>query len=186
MVVDESYKLCGVMVREFRGKKFLSTSKENCSIEVIGDIGAVEEGDSEDESVLGSGNTVPLKNVRVVGVSLLDTYSGCIKCAAKLLPDSEDPDLGTCVKCNIMQCMDDSKTELTAQIMIRICSGGLIPLRAFGKIVQDIAQKSGDQITKASLLKAKPFNIVHKDGIIRSVTRNVPKVYQSLPGTSST
>ena len=73
MVVDESYKLCGVMVREFRGKKFLSTSKENCSIEVIGDIGAVEEGDSEDESVLGSGYTVPLKNVCVVGVSLLDT-----------------------------------------------------------------------------------------------------------------
>ena len=36
--------------------------------------------------------------------------SGCIKCAAKVLPDSEDPDLGTCVKCNIMQCMDNSKT----------------------------------------------------------------------------
>ena len=32
-------------MREFRGKTFHSTSKENCTIEVIGDIGVVEEGD---------------------------------------------------------------------------------------------------------------------------------------------
>lgn len=45
------YKFSGVVVREFKGKKFLSTAKENCSILKIYDIGCVEEGDEESEGV---------------------------------------------------------------------------------------------------------------------------------------
>ena len=45
---DESYRLSGMMVWEYRGKKFLSTSKENSEIEVIDDIGDVEEESDEE------------------------------------------------------------------------------------------------------------------------------------------
>ena len=43
MTADLSYRLSGMMVREFRGKKFLSTSKEYSQIEEIKDIGDVED-----------------------------------------------------------------------------------------------------------------------------------------------
>ena len=39
----KSYRMTGMMVREFRGRKFLSTSKANSKIEPISDIGGVEE-----------------------------------------------------------------------------------------------------------------------------------------------
>lgn len=50
-MMDEggSYRLCGMVVREFRGEKFLSTSKENSTIEAIDDIGDVEEEEGTDE-----------------------------------------------------------------------------------------------------------------------------------------
>ena len=44
-----SYKLCGMVVREFMGKKFLPTSKQNSTIEAIDDIGDVEEEEGTDE-----------------------------------------------------------------------------------------------------------------------------------------
>ena len=44
-----SYKLCGMVVREFRGEKFLPTSKQNSTIEAIDDIGDVEEEEGTDE-----------------------------------------------------------------------------------------------------------------------------------------
>jgi hypothetical protein len=37
----QSYKLSGIMVREYSGKNFLSTSKENSTITKIDDIGPV-------------------------------------------------------------------------------------------------------------------------------------------------
>ena len=46
-----SYRLSGMMVREFRGKKFLSTSKEMSAIERISDIGVVEEEEDESKTV---------------------------------------------------------------------------------------------------------------------------------------
>ena len=48
----------GMMVREFRGKKFLSTSKEDCIIKKIDDIGSVEESsENEDDGGLTIGMT---------------------------------------------------------------------------------------------------------------------------------
>lgn len=49
----EEDRVKGLMVREFRSKKFLSTSKDNCDIEVMDDIGSIEEGEEgEEEDVL--------------------------------------------------------------------------------------------------------------------------------------
>ena len=46
----ESYKLTGMMVREFKGKKFLFTSKDKSAFESIADIGVLEEGEGEKDS----------------------------------------------------------------------------------------------------------------------------------------
>lgn len=55
MEEGNSYRAKGLRVREFRGNKVLSTSKENCEIEKIDDIGAVvEEGSEEEDNLLES------------------------------------------------------------------------------------------------------------------------------------
>lgn len=98
-------------------------------------------------------------------MSQLEKYTGCMKCASKIFPDNKDPDIGTCVKCQTMQCMDAGKEEVVAHIMVRVTNGNL-PLRVFGRVVEDIAQEPAGTITMASLLKAKPFTMFHKDGTI--------------------
>lgn len=110
--------------------------------------------------------------MRVVGVTQLDKYAGCMKCTSKIFADRDDPDIGSCAKCNTVQCMDSAKEELVAHVMVRV-GGGNLALRVFGKVVEDIAQKPGEQITMASLLKAKAFTMFHKDGIIQSIVRKL-------------
>lgn len=53
MEEGSSYRGEGLMVREYKGKKFLSTSQENCKIVKIEDIGSIEElEESEEEDAL--------------------------------------------------------------------------------------------------------------------------------------
>ena len=76
------------------------------------------------------------------------------------------------------QSLDAARIGIVAHMMIKTASGcssdgGYLPLRAFGNTVSDIAQRDVEQITKVSLLKASPFTIFHRDGIIQSITRQL-------------
>ena len=71
--VGASYKLSGMMVREFDGKKFLSMPKQDAEITSIPDIGAV----MEEECAVAAGCYM---EDAVIGVVLLDTYSSCCIC----------------------------------------------------------------------------------------------------------
>ena len=165
------------MVREYRGRKFLSTSKDGSFITKVDDISQVQEATSEDEGDtdnLQISKTHYWEGIRVSGVLQLNTYSGCMKCKAKVLPLTDDPEFGQCVKCQMMQCMADVNKELSAQLLIKLPTGQ-ITLRAFGKTILDIAQRpagAGD-ISQISLLKAAPFNMSYKNGIIQTVTRKI-------------
>ena len=78
--------------------------------------------------------------------------------------------LGHCSKCQMTQCLDSSSNGLMAKLML--ASGGTkYTLCAFGKVVTTIADTPSDQITITTLLKAKPFKMIHVDGIIQSVSR---------------
>ena len=74
-----------------------------------------------------------------------------MKCGTKVVLDDGDPEIGTCVKCKMMQCT--GKEELSAHIMVKAKKN--IQLRAFGKVVEDISLKPSGEITTASLLKQK-------------------------------
>ena len=76
-------------------------------IEEISDIGEVEEGQSDCGEENSSCDNLPgtLHDVRV-GVIALEKYSGCLKCTAKLAAEDDDPELGKCVKCGMVQCID--------------------------------------------------------------------------------
>ena len=170
MEEEGSYRLGGLMVRELRKQKFLSTSKQSSIIEKISDIGDVEEGDSDEGGSSGDNFPGTLHNVRVVRVVALEKYSGCIKCTAKVTTDEDDPELGKCVNCGMLQCIDTASQQLRAQLMIKGV-GNILTLRAFGKVVESIAQKPAEDVTMAVLLKAAAFDVVHRDGIVRSITR---------------
>lgn len=95
-------------------------AKENSTIERIENIGDVEEEKSNEESSTSDkGCGVQLNDVHVVRVVHLDSYNGCIKCNAKLIPDEEDTDLGQCVKCKMMQCMEVVTWELSVQLVVK-------------------------------------------------------------------
>lgn len=170
--VDKSYKLSGMVVREFRRRKFLSTSKEKSTIKVVQDIGEVVTESESQDSI--SDMTPPsyswVRDVRVVGVMHVDKYICCLKCKTKLVPDSEDADLGHCSKCDMVQCLDGGSKGLMAKLMIASAAENL-SLCAFGKIVENIAEKPVGEVSIATLLKANPFKMIHVDGIIQNVSR---------------
>ena len=72
------YKLSGVVVREFKGKKFLSTAKNNCNIIKISDIGCVEEGEDCDNETTLFDHLQPAKHVTllIVGYKLCYIHFG--------------------------------------------------------------------------------------------------------------
>ena len=168
----KSYELNGMVVREFRGRKFLSTSKDKSDIIAVDDIGEITEETEDDDSATNM--THPsyswIRNVLVVGVMNLDKYICCINCNTKLVPDAEEPDLGHCSKCQMIQCLDSGSKGIMAKLML--ASGPQkYTLRAFRKVIENIADKPADDISITVLLKAQPFKMIHVDGIIQSVSR---------------
>ena len=106
----------------------------------------VEEGDSGGLAKLADG-------VRVVGVDRLTLYNGCLKCSLKV------EEVGECVKCKMIQSMDDCKRSISAQMTVTLSSGSLMTLRAFDRVVLDIIQEESESVTAKMLIKAKSFRV---------------------------
>ena len=82
---------------KYKGKKFLSTSREGSTITAIDVIGPVLEvcsDDDEDHDNLHTHKTNYWENIHISGVLQLDSYSGCMKCTAKVLPLLDDAVFG--------------------------------------------------------------------------------------------
>ena len=74
LCVDKCYKLCGLLVRTYKGKKYLSVPKDGFRVSDIDDIGVVE-------------GTIPerkLTAVSVAGVKYFETFQGCYSCSGKV------------------------------------------------------------------------------------------------------
>ena len=169
----KSYRFTGMMVREFKGKKFLSTSKSDSKVEEIADIGEVEVDEEEEVEEGGSGGLEKLVNgVRVVGVDRLTLYNGCLKCSSKVEVDVDDEEVGECIKCKMIQSMDDCKRSILAQMTVKLPNCFLMTLRAFDRVVLDIIQDESENVTAKMLIKAKSFSMYHRNGIMQSISRD--------------
>ena len=169
---DSSYQLKGVTVRQFRGKRFLSTSKGVSCIIKADDIGSVDEQEEEDYDISDS-TTSTVKNAQIVGVLDMQTYSSCVKCGSKVIPDEDDDDLCECVKCKMTQCQEFTQKQLSVRIMLQSQTQQVV-LRAFGKSITDILQTPNidpTKVTKSMLLRAEPFSLAYSGGIIQSTRR---------------
>ena len=89
----------------------------------------------------------------------LNKYVCCINCNTKITPDAEESDLGHCSKCDMTQCIDNCSNGITAKL--------LLP----DLLKNDNADEPANEVTNITLLQAKPFKMIHMDGIIQSVSR---------------
>ena len=77
-----------------------------------------------------------------------------------------------CTKCKMIQCMDDCKCSISAQLTVKT-NDSIMTLCAFDKVVYSITQKrSSENVSTKVLVKAKPFAMYHLTGIIQSISRD--------------
>ena len=74
---NSSYQLSGLMVHTFRNKTYLSILKDDFQIEVISDIGDVEDNIEEN-------NEREMDGAVVVGVKSFDIYNAFYSCKGKV------------------------------------------------------------------------------------------------------
>ena len=173
---DKSYRFKKMMVRLFKGKKFLSTSKTDSDIEPIDDVGEVEISDEAQlkEEVGGSeGSGRLVKGVRIIGIDRMTQYKGCVKCSGRIEECADDDELGECTRCHMIQCLDVCKQNISAQLTMKGSDGIPLTLRVFNKVLFNIVQKQQPlDITPKMLLKAPTFHLRHLNGVVQSVTRD--------------
>ena len=128
---------------------------ENSSIQPIYDIGPVVPDDHYgfDVGNINIGKLADqLQDVKVVGVIYLDDHKKCIKCASKVAGVTDDPEIGKCSKCVMLQCIEACQSSVTSRLMIKSTSDSGMPL--------DIVMTTqNDSVTSLSLLKAPLFNV---------------------------
>ena len=85
----------------------------------------------------------------------------------------DDPELGKCSKCAMMQCLDSCESTLNSRLMIKSSTNDNIPitLLAFSNVLNQKLIVANCAVTEISLLKAPPFSISFKHGIIHSASR---------------
>ena len=160
------------MVREFRGKKSLSTSKEECIIKKIDDIGSVEENSENEDDGLIIG--MRKEDVRVIGVDRIDRYDSCLKCGDRVKVDEEDDAFCQCEKCEMVQDKNECKKMITALLTLKCQNGERLYMRVFEQVLKDITGKSSnEEVTGKGLIKAKQFNVVCRDRVITPITHKV-------------
>lgn len=81
---------------------------EGATIAEIADIGDVKENDVPDEFTT-------FADAEVVGVLTLKSYSTCLACKSEVTPTMGK--LGSCTKCDMLQCIDWCKKQLNAKLV---------------------------------------------------------------------
>ena len=110
-----------------------------------------------------------LENVHIIGVNRLDIHKGCLNCGGKIVKDEEDEELGGCMKCKMVQCLEDCKVSFNAHLTLETASGQKVTLRVFHQALIDIVDNTDLPITKRTLLKAGVFSARLHDRVIQSI-----------------
>ena len=171
VVEGKSYRFTAMMVREFKGKKFLSTSKVDSIISEIEDIGEIIL--DEEESEIDDDELIKVHNVKVIGVNRLTVYTACIKCNSKVEVDIDDEEVGECTKCKVIQSVEECKQNISALLIFKASDGSVMSLQVYDQALLDIIEKHDcTAVTAKMLIKAKTFSMQHRNGRVQSIWRN--------------
>ena len=144
-VVGKSYKLCGLIVRTFKDKKYLSVPSEGFTAMVIDAVESVEEEATERKYT----------QVYVEGVKSIERFSSCYSCSGKVNPKVESSKIGICTKCGTQQRLDRCKESLTARLDLNIGSDEVITVVAFGDVLNKMCNGN---VTVEALLDLEDFD----------------------------
>lgn len=171
-MVAVSIRSYTLKVCEYRGSKFLSTSKEHSSFEEMADIGRVEE-DKKAGNKHQCMNAFKVDERCTCGRRKLPQQVPLMSQMQKEVNLTEDdPELRQCVKCHKTQCLEELGVNIGVQLVMKSLPDRSVTLRAFGKTVQEIAEVSSvAEVTGSMLLKATKFDVVYSEGIVQSVKR---------------
>ena len=147
-----SYQLNRFKVRSFKGKNFLSMPPCGGSIQMIEDIGAVAQGDANDNN-----DVEMLVAARVMGVHQFESFYSCLFCKKGII-EKHDGSCGECNLCKTMQVLQVEK--LTAKLCI-VSDGKRVSVRVYSNELSEIV--NGKKVTPAELLFAAPFNIKYNE-----------------------
>ena len=109
---DSSYSLQNFVVREYKGRKFLSMPREGAEIIPIPDVGPIDSESNSDSEW----EVLEMFNVQITRVPQLDSYKACLSCKARVEPSS--PPLGRCSKCTMLQRFDICPEQMSAKLMV--------------------------------------------------------------------
>ena len=157
----QCYHVSNLLIREFRGEKYITTRKEGTKIEDISDMANVtnEEYPEPDDP-----------SVKIIGVESVSSFKSCINCKCRVIKMEGEDEIAQCTKCNTVQFMAETKYLLSANFTLKTTSEEKIHVPAYGNILLDICEnKDCTDITSTSLLKAKPFIVHAVDGTIHSI-----------------
>ena len=169
---DQSYRFTNIMVRIFKGNKFISTSKTDSNITSIDNICDVNNTNNIDfpQDIAGANGGSYGRVVKILGIDPTTQYLGCFKCSGRIQEDEEE---GHCTKCHLLQCIENCHQNVTTQMTIQGSDGAPLRLRAFTKVIYHIVEKEQPQpITPKMILKARAFNLRHLNGVIKSISRD--------------
>jgi hypothetical protein len=155
-----------LLVKEFAGKKSPSPTY-GCEAEEVEDVGeVVERGD-----VLSENSNEVVEDTSVLGVQNLDFYVSCVGCRRKVTAKEEADTHGEFDRCEMTQKIKARPKRVPCQIVIESGTGVVRNVRAFGEVVEGVAGKERDSLTKFDLLESERFLCEAEDGIVRSVWR---------------
>ena len=144
-----------------QGCKYLSMPKQGGSItQCDDDIGEVAEDDHDQVDIT-------IHAAEVAGVISLESYAACSACKSKVKELTDK--LGSCTKCDTMQCISKCAQQLSAKLVITHSTTEFLTLPAFGTNVSDIAGNA--DVTAQLLLEAPPFTLTYDNNVITSVGR---------------
>ena len=166
LAVDKCYKLCGLIVRTYKGKKYLSVPRDGFQVSDIDDIGVVENNIPEEEKV----TETQITGVCVAGVKYLEKFDGCYSCPGKVMPESEAScKVGKCDRCGVMQRLDKCKEHSSARLDL-MSKTDVRSVMAFTQVLEEICHGSP---SVEKLLASEDFNATVSDkDVILSISRN--------------
>lgn len=164
---SKSYHLSNLLIREFQGKRYLTTTKEETHIEEISEVECIPLEEFEESEM------DPV--VTVIAVENISAFQSCMKCKCRIIKLEDEEELGQCTKCDTVQFLSETKHLLAAKMTVKSTSEEIYDVRAFGSVLLNIAETTEDVLTAVTLMKAKPFTMQQRDGIIQSIKRKLPK-----------
>ena len=159
-----------VSLREYKGKKFLSTSQGVIAIEQIDNIAAIEE-DEIIEAQSDNNDVQHIKNMKTVGVLKLQPYNTYFNCGGEVTVSEDNEEMGECTRCSMVLCISEYKNNLMATVKVRGQDGKLYILHAIDKVLSDTAEKPTQNIIHKDLIKAHPFGMHFFNDILHSIRR---------------